>query len=94
MSAIGDAIKDIGQGIEGAVEGVAKGIGDAVEGIGKMAEGALTLNPSEAMSGLEDVGSGALEGVGSAAALTPEGLAANSLLEGGSSLLGSAESAA
>jgi hypothetical protein len=68
----------IGKAIEGVVSDVAQGVEGLAKGVGDMVEGALTLNPQEAMSGLTNAASSAMQ-------LTPEGLeanAANQMLEG------------
>ena len=88
MSVIGNISRDIGNDIKGVVQGVEKG----VKGVGELAEGALTLNPTKALDGAKDVASGGSSAASSASNLTPEGLAATTMMEGGKQALAAIQS--
>jgi hypothetical protein len=79
MSLIGSVLKDIGNDVKGVVEGAAH----VAEGIGKLGKGALSLNPKEALGGIGEIASGGLTAAKGISALTPESLAATTLMEGG-----------
>jgi hypothetical protein len=92
MGLIGNVIGGISSDVGNSISNVAKGVGGALSGGADIAKGALTLNPKEMTSGASKAVGSTLEAATSASALTPEGLeasAANNLLDGAVSSLGS-----
>ena len=76
MSAVGNALK-----------GIIHDVGNAVTGLGKVAEGVLTLNPSEIGEGVKGVGKG-LTGFGKdVLQMTPVNIAGNAITGGALSKL-------
>jgi hypothetical protein len=94
MGAIKKAFEKIGDGISGAVKGIAHGI----EGVAKIAGGALTFNPQLLKEGAKDFDKGLKQGIsgigaiaagaaGAAVGATPLGAAVNALTHGAASRL-------
>jgi hypothetical protein len=79
MSLIGNVFHDIGN----AAKDVVGGALHMAEGAASLGKSLLTLNPREAVDSLGRMAGGAAQTAGGAATLTPEGLAATTLLDGG-----------
>lgn len=79
MNPIGSLFHDIGN----AAKDVVGGALHAVEGAGKLGESLLTLNPQKALDSVEQIAGSAAQAAGGAATLTPEGLAATTMMNGG-----------
>lgn len=82
MSAIGNAIKGVVHGIEGALKGV-----------GEVAKGVLTLDFGKAAKGIGDIAKGSIETATSEFKLSPAGLAASTLLDSATKKAGADASA-
>jgi HD superfamily phosphodiesterase len=79
MSLIGDVFHDIGH----AAKDIVGGALHAAEGAASLGKALLTLNPRDAADSLERMAGGAAQAAGGAATLTPEGLAATTMMDAG-----------
>lgn len=79
MNPISGLFHDIGN----AAKDVVGGALHAVEGAGQLGQALLTLNPQKALSSAEQIAGSAAQSIGGAATLTPEGLAASAVMNGG-----------
>jgi hypothetical protein len=79
MSLIGSIFKDVGNACKDVVEGAAH----VVEGVAHTGKGLIDLNPKEMASGVGSIVTGAFKADEGAETLTPEGLAATTIMEGG-----------
>jgi hypothetical protein len=79
MSLIGDVFHDIGN----AAKDVVGGALHMAEGAASLGKSLLTLNPRDAVDSMERMAGGAAQTAGGVATLSPEGLAATTMMDAG-----------